>query len=40
MNKDYDILMKQNKLHKHEIKKIQGLATKNGWEKGLHEGEL
>jgi len=40
MNKEYQTLKKLVKLHEHEIKRIQGLATKLALNKGLNEGEL
>ena len=40
MNKEYQILLKKTKLHEHEIKRIQGQASKAAWKKGKYEGEL
>jgi len=39
MNKEYEVLLKKTKLHEHEIRSIQGQATKLAWQKGRNEGE-
>ncbi len=40
MQKEYQILCKKSNLHKNDIKRTQGLATKNELVKGRDEGEL
>lgn len=40
MKKEFGILSKKNHLHEHEIKRIQGLATKNSLKMGINYGEL
>jgi len=40
MKSDFDVLMKKNHLHEHEIKKIQGLAAKFAMQKAMNDGEL
>lgn len=40
LNKEFNVLQKKIHLHEHEIKRIQGLATKYALKKGKYEGDL
>lgn len=40
MQKEYNVLIKRNKLHENQIKKIQGVARRLGFKKGIQDPEL